>query len=151
MNETSVSRMMATPRWVKVTGWVVLGIFLFLVVLGIYWSRMPKMFWVNEFVEDNRHVVGFSTTDPASDEREECLHVIRRRGELETFEAAKIWCGSHETADRKLAADLLYCLGKLKQVGEVELYPFTPQSIPLLRRITSISCSRGCFPSLVWT
>ena len=45
------------------TGWVLLVIFLFLVILGIYWSRSPKVFWVNEFVEDNRHVVGYSTTD----------------------------------------------------------------------------------------
>ena len=63
MTETSVDKMMGTPRWAKTTGWIVLAVFLFLVVLGIYWSRMPKVFWVNEFVEDNRHVVGFSTTD----------------------------------------------------------------------------------------
>ena len=64
MNENaSAAAILSTPRWVKVTGWVVLGIFSFLVLLGIYWSRTPKVFWVNEFVEDNRHVVGFSTTD----------------------------------------------------------------------------------------
>lgn len=55
--------MLGTPRWVKTSGWVVLAIFLFLVILGIYWSRSPKVFWVNEFVNDSRPVVGFSTTD----------------------------------------------------------------------------------------
>ena len=76
-----------------------------------------------------------STTDSTSDEREECLRVIRRRGELETFEVAKNWCASHESTARKLAADILYCLGELKQVGKVQLFPFTLQSIPLLDRL----------------
>ena len=35
----------------------------FLVLLGIYWSPMPKLFWVNEYVDDQRTVVGYSTTD----------------------------------------------------------------------------------------
>lgn len=63
MTDASAKKMLGTPRWLKTTGWVVLAIFLFLVILGIYWSRSPKVFWVNEFVDDNRHVVGFSTTD----------------------------------------------------------------------------------------
>lgn len=63
MATDSVQRMLGTPRWVKVTSSVVLAIFVFLILLGIYWSRMPKVFWVNEFVADERHVVGFSTAD----------------------------------------------------------------------------------------
>ncbi len=63
MSDTSVQRMLGTPRWMKITGWVVLAVLLFLIVLGIYWSRTPKVFWVNEYVENGRHVVGFSTTD----------------------------------------------------------------------------------------
>lgn len=50
-------------RWIRITGWVVLAVFIFLVLLGIYWSRPPKVFWVNEYVEDKRQVVGYSTTD----------------------------------------------------------------------------------------
>ncbi len=63
MSDTSVQRMLGTPRWLKITGLVVLAVLLFLIVLGIYWSRTPKVFWVNEYVENGRHVVGFSTTD----------------------------------------------------------------------------------------
>ena len=33
------------------------------IVLMIYWSRTPDVFWVNQYVEDNRTVVGYSTTD----------------------------------------------------------------------------------------
>jgi len=33
------------------------------IILMIYWSRTPDVFWVNQYVEDNRTVVGYSTTD----------------------------------------------------------------------------------------
>ncbi len=33
------------------------------IILMIYWSRTPAVFWVNEYVEDNTSVVGYSTTD----------------------------------------------------------------------------------------
>jgi len=54
---------MSRSRWTKTfaAGFGVL--FLFLVLLGIYWSPMPKLFWVNEYVDDQRTVVGYSTTD----------------------------------------------------------------------------------------
>lgn len=61
--QKSAEKMLGKPRWLKISGWVLFGILLILVILGIYWSRAPKIFWVNEFVEDNRHVVGFSTAD----------------------------------------------------------------------------------------
>jgi hypothetical protein len=32
-------------------------------VLGIYWSRTPDVFWVNQSIDDDRAVVGYSTTD----------------------------------------------------------------------------------------
>jgi len=63
VNERSAEKMLGTPRWAKISASVLLVVLLFLTILGIYWSRAPKVFWVNEFVEDNRHVVGFSTTD----------------------------------------------------------------------------------------
>jgi hypothetical protein len=47
----------------KITASIVGAVLLFLIVLGIFWSPMPKMFWVNEFVEDDRTVVGYSTTN----------------------------------------------------------------------------------------
>jgi hypothetical protein len=39
------------------------AILLIWVVLMIYWSRTPDLFWVNQYVDDNRTVVGYSTTD----------------------------------------------------------------------------------------
>ncbi|MDX1507116.1 MAG: DUF2333 family protein [Woeseiaceae bacterium] len=47
----------------KVTAWALAAIAAFIILLGIYWSRTPDVFWVNEFVEDNRSVVGYSTSD----------------------------------------------------------------------------------------
>lgn len=32
-------------------------------ILMIYWSRTPDVFWVNQYVDNNRTVVGYSTTD----------------------------------------------------------------------------------------
>jgi len=47
----------------KIAGGILVAIAVFIVLLGMYWSRMPKIFWVNEFVDNNRTVVGYSTTD----------------------------------------------------------------------------------------
>ncbi len=63
MNEATAAKVLGRPLWVRITGWSVLAVFLFLVILGIYWSRTPKVFWVNEYVENGTHVVGYSTTD----------------------------------------------------------------------------------------
>ncbi len=63
MNQESAASILSGRRWTKTVA-IVLGVlFLFLVLLGMYWSPMPKPFWVNEYVEDQRSVVGFSTTD----------------------------------------------------------------------------------------
>ncbi len=32
-------------------------------IINIYWSRTPEVFWVNQYVDDNRTVVGYATTD----------------------------------------------------------------------------------------
>jgi hypothetical protein len=50
-------------RWTKVIAAATGVLLLFLVLLGMYWSPMPKLFWVNEYVDDQRTVVGYSTTD----------------------------------------------------------------------------------------
>jgi len=54
---------MSKPRWAKLTASVIGALLLFLIVLGMFWSPMPKMFWVNEYVDDSRTVVGYSTTN----------------------------------------------------------------------------------------
>ena len=63
MNQQSAASIMSRSRWTKILTASVGTLFLLLVVLGMYWSPMPKMFWVNEYVDDQRSVVGFSTTD----------------------------------------------------------------------------------------
>ena len=63
MTEQSAAKILARPRWLYVTGWVLGAILLINVVLGIYWSRSPDIFWVNRSIDDNRTVIGYSTTD----------------------------------------------------------------------------------------
>lgn len=63
MNEKTAARILATPRWVKRSGLVLAIIALLVIIVGIYWSRSPKIFWVNEYIEDQRTVIGYSTSD----------------------------------------------------------------------------------------
>jgi hypothetical protein len=63
VNEQSASSIMSRSRWTKVIAASLGVLFLFLVVLGMYWSPMPKLFWVNEYVDDQRRVTGYSTTN----------------------------------------------------------------------------------------
>ena len=54
---------MSPSRWTRVAAWS-LGILLFInIAIGIYWSRMPDALWVNHSINDERVVVGYSTTD----------------------------------------------------------------------------------------
>lgn len=48
---------------IKVAAWVAGVVAILIIALGIYWSRAPSVFWVNEFVEEERTVVGYATTD----------------------------------------------------------------------------------------
>ncbi|MDJ0939646.1 MAG: DUF2333 family protein [Woeseiaceae bacterium] len=61
--EQSAKSIIGKPRWIKAAGIVIAAVFLFWVCLGIYWSRPPDQFWVNEYVDDGRVVIGYSTTD----------------------------------------------------------------------------------------
>ena len=63
MKEKTAASIMSTPRWLKVAAWLLGAVLLFLIILGIFWSPMPKTFWVNEYVDDERTVIGYSTTD----------------------------------------------------------------------------------------
>ena len=44
-------------------GATLLAILLVWTILGIYWSRIPAILRVNEYVDENRHIVGYATTD----------------------------------------------------------------------------------------
>jgi len=54
---------MTRPRWIKITAWILGGLVFVFVALGIYWSRPPDVFWINRTIDDDRVVVGYSTTD----------------------------------------------------------------------------------------
>lgn len=63
MNNETASSILKRPRWRNVS-LITLGVILLVwTILAIYWSRTPKVFWVNEYVDNNRHVVGYATTD----------------------------------------------------------------------------------------
>lgn len=63
MKEKTAASILSTPRWLKIAAWLVGAVLLFLIILGIFWSPMPKTFWVNDYVDDERTVIGYSTTD----------------------------------------------------------------------------------------
>ncbi len=60
---TADSMLKRRVRWSRPLAWALAAVLLLLVIIGIYWSRTPKVFWVNEIVDDDRRVVGYSTTD----------------------------------------------------------------------------------------
>jgi len=63
VTEKSAASILSRPRWTKLAASIIAALLLFLIVLGMFWSPMPKMFWVNEYVDDSRTVVGYSTTN----------------------------------------------------------------------------------------
>ena len=63
MSEKTASGLLARPPWMKISAYVLAVILLVFVILGIYWSRTPDVFWVNHTIDDERVVVGYSTTD----------------------------------------------------------------------------------------
>jgi hypothetical protein len=63
MSEDTARKVLGRPLWMKVAGAVLATVTVFVILLGMYWSRTPDVFWVNEAVEDGRTVVGYSTTD----------------------------------------------------------------------------------------
>lgn len=63
MTDQSAANIIGRPRWMKITGGVLAAVAFIVILIGMYWSRSPKLFWVNEFVDNDRTVVGYSTTD----------------------------------------------------------------------------------------
>ena len=48
---------------IKIAAWVAGVVAILIIALGMYWSRQPPVFWVNQSVENERMVVGYATTD----------------------------------------------------------------------------------------
>ncbi|MDX1500606.1 MAG: DUF2333 family protein, partial [Woeseiaceae bacterium] len=63
MAEKTAASLLARPAWLRIVAVAAGLILLTWTVIGIYWSREPDVFWVNHQIEDQRVVVGYSTTD----------------------------------------------------------------------------------------
>lgn len=63
MLKQSVNSILATNRWSQIAAWSLGGVLLIMIVLGIYFSREPDLFWVNRSADTEAAIVGYSTTD----------------------------------------------------------------------------------------
>jgi len=63
VNEKSAAKILSRPRWTKIALGMIAVVAIIFIILGIYWSRTPDIFWVNRSVDGDRVVVGYSTTD----------------------------------------------------------------------------------------
>ena len=61
--ERSAASILAMGRWTKVTAWTVGVILVLMIIIGIWASREPKVFWVNRSADQETGVVGYSTVD----------------------------------------------------------------------------------------
>ncbi len=59
----SAESMLKRPLWLRAAGYIAAAVLLVWIVLAIWWSRSPEVFWVNHTVDNDRIVVGYSTTD----------------------------------------------------------------------------------------
>jgi hypothetical protein len=63
VQEKTAAAILKKPLWPRATLWSLAAVAIIFVVLMIYWSRTPDVFWVNHTVDNDRIVVGYSTTD----------------------------------------------------------------------------------------
>ena len=63
MLQKTATSLLGRPPWIKITLWLIGALLLAGCILDIYWSRTPQLFWVNRTIDDDRVVVGYSTTD----------------------------------------------------------------------------------------
>jgi hypothetical protein len=61
--ERSAASILATAKWTKVTAWTVGVVLLLMIIVGIWASREPKVFWVNRSADQETAIVGYSTVD----------------------------------------------------------------------------------------
>jgi hypothetical protein len=63
MKNKSAAKILSKPRWIRVIAGVLGALACLFIIIGIYWSRSPDIFWVNQSIDDERIVIGYSTTD----------------------------------------------------------------------------------------
>ena len=63
MQEKTAAAILKKPRWTRVILAAIGVVAIVFVIFMVYWSRTPDVFWVNHTVDNDRVVVGYSTTD----------------------------------------------------------------------------------------
>ena len=63
MQEKTAAAILKKPRWTKAAVGAFGVIAVVFIILMIYWSRTPDVFWVNHTIDNDRVVVGYSTSD----------------------------------------------------------------------------------------
>ncbi|MGI9201492.1 MAG: DUF2333 family protein [Woeseiaceae bacterium] len=63
MKDQTAASILKRPAWLGFAGIAVLIIVVIYIILGIYWSRSPDVFWVNQNIDDSNPVIGYATTD----------------------------------------------------------------------------------------
>ena len=61
--ERSAANILSTGKWTRISAWTVGAILFLMIVIGIWASREPDVFWVNRSAETESAVVGYSTVD----------------------------------------------------------------------------------------
>lgn len=62
-NTASAESLLKRSPWGKVAGWTIAVLLLINIIVGIYWSRMPDVLWINQSANEEPVVVGYATTD----------------------------------------------------------------------------------------
>ncbi len=63
MTGETAATILKKRRWPLWTAYGVGSVLLIFSIIGIYWSRSPDIFWVNQSVNDEQVVIGYATTD----------------------------------------------------------------------------------------
>ena len=63
MQEKTAAAILKRPRWTRIALWSTGVVAVVFLILMIYWSRTPDVFWVNRSYDGDRAVVGYATTD----------------------------------------------------------------------------------------
>ena len=83
-----------------------------------------------------QQALALSHLDSEWENRNLIVAALEMRGDDETFEVAKYWCGSTDAKERKLAADLLNQFGERVHKDDGGVYfPSADQTLPLLEKL----------------
>ena len=63
MSERTAKNILGTSKWARVGAWTLGIVLLIMLILAIWFSREPDIFWVNRSAESDTAVIGLSTTD----------------------------------------------------------------------------------------